>query len=90
VYFFPLLSVTWLPLTAGHVSVDIDDIELVVDDCVEITMADELDCPCIEVLLVIAEDGIRELLALVDVIGKEARTAASIPARVKLPVNCDL
>ena len=90
VYFFPLLSVSWLPLTAGHASVDIDDIELVVNDCVELIIVDELSVPCIEVLFIIAEDCILELLAFVDVTTKEAITAASTPALVELPVNWDL
>ena len=77
-------------MTAGHASVDIGDTELVVGDCVELIIADGLSDPCIEVLLVIAEDGILELLPLVDVTSKEAMTAASTPALVELPKNWDL
>lgn len=77
-------------MTAGQASVDIGDIELVVDDCVELIMADELCEPCIELLLIIAEDGTTELLALEDVASKEATTAASTPGLVELPVNWDL
>ena len=85
-----MLSVSWLPSTAGHMSVDTGDIELVVDDCVELIIADELSDSSIQVVLVIAEDGILELLALVDVTSKEAITAASTPALVEAPVNWDL
>ena len=85
-YVCPLLSVSWLPLTEGQLTVDIGDMELDVEECMLLIPAVELAELCAEELLVTTDDIIPVLLTL-DVPSNDIATAASTPALVEVPRN---